>query len=55
MITFRELHISNTFLGIRDLLIQVDRKRNSISVAHLLSVIRETARRAGGVKIEFEN
>ncbi|HEX3035354.1 MAG TPA: hypothetical protein VHT73_09500 [Thermodesulfobacteriota bacterium] len=56
VITFKQLHISNTILGIRDLLIQVDKKRNSISVAHLLSVIRETARRSaeGGVKIEFE-
>lgn len=57
VITFKELEISHSILGINDLLIRVDSKRNSISVAHLLSVIRETARRAseGRLKIEFEN
>jgi len=57
VITFKELKISNTTLGIKDLSIKVDRKRNSISVAHFLSVIRETAKRTGRgeLKIEFKN
>lgn len=57
IITFKELEISHTILGVKDLIIRVDSKRNSISVAHLLSVIRETAKRAseGRLKIEFEN
>jgi hypothetical protein len=57
VITFRELNISNRILGIvQDLAIKVDEKRNSISVAHFLSVIRETAKRAskGELKIEYE-
>lgn len=54
--TFRELEISNTFLFYRDLLIQVDPVMNTISVKHLLSVIRELARRTGegDIRIEFE-
>jgi hypothetical protein len=57
VITFKELQIVHSILGIQDLLILVDSKRNSISVAHLLSVIRETAKRTseGKLKIEFEN
>ena len=56
VITFKELNISNRILGIvQDLNIKVDENRNSISVAHFLSVIRETARRAskGELKIEY--
>ncbi|MGH7890622.1 MAG: hypothetical protein ACRENF_08745, partial [Thermodesulfobacteriota bacterium] len=46
VITFREFNISNRILGVvQDLSIKVDEKRNSISVAHFLSVIRETAKR----------
>lgn len=57
VITFKELQIVHSILGIKDLFIRVDPKRNSISVAHFLSVIRETAKRAseGKLKIEFEN
>lgn len=57
VITFKELQILHSILGIKDLFIQVDPKKNSISVAHFLSVIRETAKRAseGKLKIEFKN
>lgn len=56
VITFKELLVSNGILGIRDLFIKVDEKRNSISVSHLLSVIRETAKRAaeGGLEVEIK-
>jgi len=55
VITFKELEISHRMLVVQDLSIKVDDKRNSISVAHFLSVIRETARRAskGELKIEY--
>jgi hypothetical protein len=55
-ITFKGLSVIHSILGIKDLRIQVDQKRNSISVAHFLSVIRETAKRAseGRLKIEFK-
>ncbi len=55
VITFRELEISHRMFLIQDLSIKVDERRNSISVAHFLSVIRETARRAskGELKIEY--
>ena len=41
----------------KDLKIVADKKKNSISVMHMLSVIREIARRAseGGVKVDFNN
>lgn len=57
IITFNELNISNSFLGLKDLNINVHNRRNSISVAHLLSVIRETARRAntGSLDFQFQN
>ncbi|NIP38718.1 MAG: hypothetical protein GWO07_08255 [Candidatus Dadabacteria bacterium] len=57
VITFNELEISNKTLGLKDLNIKVHNKRNSISVAHLLSVIRETARRAGtgSLDLQFQN
>jgi len=53
LITFKELDISHSFLGFKDLSVKVDEKRNSISAAHFLSVIREMARSAGRLKIEF--
>ncbi len=53
VITFNELEISNSILGFKDLNIKVHNKRNSISVAHLLSVIRETARRASAGSLDF--
>ena len=57
VITFNELQISNSFLGLKDLNINVHNKRNSISVAHLLSVIRETAKRSntGSLDLQFQN
>jgi hypothetical protein len=57
VITFKKLEISHRIFGIiEDLSIRVDPKRNSISVAHFLSVMRETAKRAskGELKIEYE-
>ncbi len=53
-ITFKRLDISHSILGIRDLSIKVDEKKNSISVPHFLSVIRETARRAVKGELRFE-
>ena len=57
VITFNELEISNSTLGLKDLNIRVHNSRNSISVAHLMSVIRETARRAstGSLDLQFQN
>lgn len=57
IMTFRDFEISNSILGYQDLLIQADPRMNSISVKHLLSVIRELARRAGkgGIQIDYEN
>lgn len=53
-ITFKKLDISHSILGIKDLSIKVDEKKNSISVPHFLSVIRETARRAVKGELRFE-
>ena len=57
IITFRELNISNEILGFKNLSIQVDPRRNTISIKHLLSVIREISKRArsGKLQIETEN
>lgn len=57
VITLNEMEISNTTLGIRDLNIKIHNRRNSISVPHLLSVIRETARRVetGTLDFQFQN
>ncbi len=54
VITFKTFDISNTVLGFKNLSIQTDPIRNSISIAHLVSVIREIARRSqsGGPTIE---
>ena len=55
--TFKQFEISNSTLGYKDLLIRTDSEKNSISVKHLLSVIREIARRSstGGIKIDYNN
>ncbi len=54
VITFKKLEISNSILGFKNLSIQSDPIRNSISIAHFVSVIREIARRSqsGGPTIE---
>ncbi len=46
IMTFKEIDISNSTLGWKNLSIQVDKKMNSISISHFLSVIRELARRS---------
>ncbi|MGQ0794077.1 MAG: hypothetical protein ACT4NX_08370 [Deltaproteobacteria bacterium] len=55
-ITFKKLELSRGILGLKDLSISVDSKRNSISLSHFLSVMRETTKRAseGDLQIEFE-
>ncbi len=50
-ITFKELRLSNTTLGIKDLLIRVDPMRNSISLANFLSVIKESGKRKPKIQI----
>ncbi len=54
LITFKEFDLSNSILGMRNLSIQADPVRNSITIAHLISVARELARRSetGGPTIE---
>ena len=54
LITFKEFDISNSILGIKNLSIQADPVKNSITIAHLMSVVREIARRSetGGPTIE---
>ena len=54
VITFQVFNISNTILGYKNLSIQADPRQNSISINHLISVIRELARRSltGGPTIE---
>ncbi|MGH7885578.1 MAG: hypothetical protein ACRENO_07780, partial [Thermodesulfobacteriota bacterium] len=54
--TFKELQITNSFFGYKDLKIRVDEKKNSISLNQMFSVIREIAKRAsqGGIKLDFE-
>lgn len=54
LITFKEFDLSNSILGIKNLSIQADPVKNSISIAHLISVAREIARRSetGGPTIE---
>ncbi len=56
VITFKKFNISNSILGIKNLSIQADPVKNSISIAHLVSVIREIARRSqtGGPTIETQ-
>ncbi len=56
VITFKKFIISNSVLGIKNLSIQADPVKNSISIAHLVSVIREIARRSqsGGPTIETQ-
>ncbi|MFQ5787080.1 MAG: hypothetical protein ACE5H1_03785, partial [Thermodesulfobacteriota bacterium] len=57
VISFTEFDISNRILGFKNLSIRVDQRRNTISIAHLLSVIREISRRAsdGNLQIDFGN
>lgn len=54
VITFKKFEISNSILGFKNLSIQADPIKNSISISHLVSVIREIARRSqsGGPMIE---
>ena len=54
LITFKEFDVSNSILGIRNLSIQADSVQNSITILHMLSVIRELAKRSesGGPTIE---
>jgi len=54
LITFKEFDISNSIFGIKNLSIQADPVKNSITIAHLISVVREIARRSetGGPTIE---
>ncbi|MFI5322858.1 MAG: hypothetical protein ACHQ6U_04865 [Thermodesulfobacteriota bacterium] len=56
VITFKKFNISNSILGIRNLSIQADPVKNSISISHLVSVIREIARRSqtGGPAIQTQ-
>lgn len=56
VITFKKFNISNSVLGIKNLSIQADPVKNSISISHLVSVIREIARRSqsGGPTIETQ-
>ncbi len=53
-ITFKEFEISNKILFHRDLFIKVDEKMNSISLKHLLSVIREISRRVSEGEVEIK-
>jgi len=57
VMSFTEFEISNRVLGYNNLSIRVDQRRNTISIAHLLSVIREISKRAseGSLQIEFGN
>jgi hypothetical protein len=54
LITFKEFDVTNSILGIKNLSIQADSVRNSITISHLISVIRELSRRSetGGPMIE---
>jgi hypothetical protein len=56
VLTFSDFDISNTILGYKNLSISVDPRRNTISLAHLLSVIREISKRAseGQLQIDLE-
>ncbi len=55
-ITFKKFIISNRILGYTDLKIKADERQNSITIKHLLSVIRELARRAsrGDIEIDYQ-
>ncbi|MEE9252793.1 MAG: hypothetical protein V3U74_05520 [Thermodesulfobacteriota bacterium] len=57
IITFGKFDISHRIFGlITDFRIQVDPKGNLVSIGHLLSVIKETAKRIreGGLEIEYK-
>lgn len=57
VLTFSEFDISNTVLGYKNLSIKVDPRRNTISLAHMVSVIREISKRAseGQLQIDLGN
>ena len=57
VLTFSEFDISNTVLGYKNLSIKVDPRRNTISLAHMISAIREISKRAGEghLQIDLEN
>lgn len=54
LMTFKEFNATNRVLGFKNLSIQADPVRNSITIEHLVSVIREIARRSatGGPTIQ---
>ena len=54
LMTFKEFSLTNRVLGFKNLSIQADPVRNSITIEHLISVIRELSRRSetGGPTIE---
>jgi hypothetical protein len=56
VLTFSDFDISNTILGYKNLSISVDPRRNTISLAHMLSVIRGISKRAseGQLQIDLE-
>jgi hypothetical protein len=57
VLTFSKFNISNTILGYKNLSIKVDPRRNTISLAHMISVIREISKRAseGQLQIDLRN
>jgi hypothetical protein len=57
VLTFSEFDISNSIFGYKNLSIKVDPRRNTISLAHMLSVIREISKRAseGQLQIDLGN
>ncbi|MBI4229167.1 MAG: hypothetical protein HY693_05525, partial [Deltaproteobacteria bacterium] len=54
VLTFSEFDISNTILGYKNLSIRVDPRRNTISLAHMLSVIREVSKRASEGQLQID-
>lgn len=54
LMTFKVFSLTNRVLGFKNLSIQADPVRNSITIEHLISVIRELARRSetGGPRIQ---
>ena len=57
VLTFSEFDISNSIFGYENLSIKVDPRRNTISLNHMLSVIREISKRAkeGQLQIDLGN
>jgi len=56
LLTFKEFSITNRSLFVTDLRVQADPRMNSITLEHLLGVIRETSKRVqeGSLNIEVE-